>query len=118
MIQIGHLNLEHSGTYIVRDSVDLLINAQTIGGIFVLRVRFLVDDSRPGQISWRGENNELVVECWSWTNALGSCTPNPIQVVEHPTRTYFLDLAHHSVSDTTHLLTVHILSQEKPNAVA
>jgi len=116
MIQIGELNLEHSGTYIVRDSLDLLVKAQTAGGLFVLRVRFLTDDTRPGQISWRGENNELVVECWSWKNALGSCTLAPIQVADHHNLFYFLDLAHHCVADSVHLLTIHILSKEKSHA--
>jgi hypothetical protein len=118
MIQIGALTLQHSGTYIVRDGIDLFIKIQIEGAWFSLRVRFLDDESRKGQINWRGENGELVVECWSWKEAFGASVPQPIRIVEHQKFAYFIDLAHHLVSDTTHLITVHILTEEVRNGPA
>lgn len=118
MIQIGALTLQHSGTYIVRDRVDLFIKIQIESAWFSLRVRFLDDDSRKSQISWRGENGELVVECWSWKEAFGSSSPQPIRIIEHQNYAYHIDLAHHLVADTTHLVTIHILTEEIRHAPA
>ncbi len=118
MIQIGSLTLQHSGTYIVRDRVDLFIKTLIENASFSLRIRFLDDESRKGQITWRGENGELLIECWSWKEALGSSIPQPIHILNHQNFSYHIDLAHQLVADSNHLITVHILTEEVRRAAS
>jgi hypothetical protein len=111
-IQLGSFTIQHAGTYVIREGSDLVINTTIFESVFILRLRFVVDDSRRGQLSWRGENNELIVECWSWVDGITTTLHEPAFITNHGNHAYYIDIGHALLSATAHLTTIQILTKE------